>query len=97
MAKYSFLDTNITRAIALLLAGGTVSFGLSISLILYVWNEAQASAETTRKTVDRHSEEISELKSSQAVVITKLENIATKIDDFRAYFHRELERNRADR
>ena len=94
MARKDLLDSDVVKGVGLLLAGGTVSLGVSLSLMLYIWNEDQASAEETRATVDRHREEISQIKASQAVVIEKLHNIESKLIDFRTYFEKQIERER---
>lgn len=94
MARTNLLDSDIVKGIGLLLAGGTVSLGLSVGLILYIWNEDQASAEEARAAIGRHSEEISQIKTSQAVVTEKLHSIESKLVDFRAYIEKEINRER---
>lgn len=93
MGRKDLLDSSIVKGIGLLLAGGTVSFGLSVSLMLHIWDQGQAAAEETRSEVDRHRAKISEIQTSQAVIVEKLTSIESKLADFRADFKREVERS----
>ena len=92
MARKDILDSGVVKGLGILLAGGTVSLGLSIGLILYIWNESQVETEAISQKVGEHSAKISEITTSQAVVIEKLSNVESKLDEFRADFKREIER-----